>query len=71
MEENKNQQPTEEKKGCGAPKTILKFALGALLVIVGIVLVWMWRESLWIMLKGCLGLILVLAGAITIAIAKE
>jgi hypothetical protein len=71
MEENKNQQPQEEKKSCEAVKTLLKYVIGALLVIGGIALIWAWRGSLWIVVKGCLGLFLVLAGAITIAIAKE
>ncbi len=74
-EEKKNndiQETTEEKKSQGeVVKTVFKYLLGIILVIVGIVFVWVWRKDLWTVIKGCLGLFLILAGAITIAIAKE
>lgn len=63
----------EEKKenGKNVIKTILKYILGAILVVLGIGLVIAWRIELLIVIKGCLGLFLVLAGAITLAIAKD
>lgn len=61
----------EKKEGGKAVKTLLKVILGLALLAVGIALVWAWRADLWILIRGGLGLFLVLAGVITLAIAKE
>ncbi|MEW5758866.1 MAG: hypothetical protein AB1755_05320 [Candidatus Omnitrophota bacterium] len=66
-DETKPQQESSKNAG----KTILKVILGAILVILGIWLVIAWRFDLLIVIKGCLGLFLILAGAITLAIAKD
>jgi len=60
----------KEKPGIGF-KAILKVIIGLVLVGVGIVLVIRWIGPLITLIKGCLGLFLIMAGAITIAIAKE
>ena len=52
-------------------KGILKIIIGLALVVVGIVLVIYWIVPLLTLIKGCVGLFLIMAGAITIAIAKE
>jgi len=63
-EENK----TDSKKLIA---TILKVVLGLLLIVLGIFMVIGWWGALKIVIKGCLGLFLVLCGLITLAIAKE
>ncbi len=52
-------------------KTILKVLLGIALLFLGLLLIWAWKRELFILIKGCLGLFLLLAGLITLAIAKE
>ncbi len=52
-------------------KIILKVILGIVLLVVGLVLVWLWREDLFTLFRGGLGVFLCLAGVITLAIAKE
>ena len=63
---------TEEKKsGKKATGTLIKIIMGAALVILGIWAIIGWAEYLWIVFRGCIGLILLAAGGITFAIAKE
>jgi len=61
-------EQTEKK---GNVKTILKIIIGILLIAGGIALVIIWFPFLVGLIQGCLGLFLIMAGAITIAIAKE
>jgi len=74
-EAKQNDQPQAEKKGkeptSAMVKTILKFILGIVFVVVGILLAVYWWTNLWNLIKGCAGLFLVLVGLITIAIAKD
>ena len=51
--------------------TIGKVILGIVLIVVGVLLWLNWRWSFLVVLKGCLGPFLVLAGLIALAIAKE
>ncbi|MBU4251647.1 MAG: hypothetical protein KKC39_08345 [Candidatus Omnitrophica bacterium] len=71
----------EEKKCCGTEKkccdpkkalaTLFKVVLGlAFLVLGGWAILEFWG-ALLVMIKGCIGLFLILAGVITLAIAKE
>lgn len=64
---------TEETKGKVAEKVkmILKMLLGIALVIVGIGLVWIWRQDVLALIRGGIGLVVILAGIIAIAIARE
>ncbi len=74
MTEKSNNQGAdikEEKKSSEVFKTAFKIAIGAILVILGIWAVIGWWQYLWQVFKGCIGLFLILAGLITIAIAKE
>ena len=64
-------QQEEKKSECASGKVFLKMALGGGLLVVGCLLVWIWRGQLAVVIKGCLGLFLLLTGAITIAIAKD
>ncbi|MCF7870942.1 MAG: hypothetical protein K9L95_06150 [Candidatus Omnitrophica bacterium] len=61
----------QKKKGTAAVKTILKIILGLIFIGLGIWAVIAWWKDLLVVVKGCIGLFAILAGAITIAIAKE
>lgn len=63
------EEKTTESKG--TTKTILKMAIGGVLIALGLVAVIKWHGDLFTVVKGFLGLFLVMAGAIVIAIAKE
>ena len=61
----------EDKKSSEVFKTAVKISIGVILVILGIWAVFGWWSFLWMVIKGCIGIFLILAGVITIAIAKE
>lgn len=67
-EETKTQN---EKKGKGVVKSAVKVILGVALIVFGLLAVIIWWTDLWAVVRGVVGLFLLLAGAITIAIAKE
>lgn len=63
----------EEAKG-GAKKafwTFFKIVLGLAFLALGGLAIHRWLGSLLVVIKGCVGCFLVLAGIITLAIAKE
>ncbi|MCK4809581.1 MAG: hypothetical protein KAS99_01410 [Candidatus Omnitrophica bacterium] len=70
-EKTKDVQKKEEKKISEGGKSLVKYVLGVLLVVLGLVAVIGLWASVWIIIKGCIGLVLIIAGAVTIAIAKE
>lgn len=70
-EEKKEEEGPKTGKAKAIVKTILKVILGIILIALGACFVWIWRRDLLMVVKGCLGLFLVLAGIITLAIAKE
>jgi len=71
-EELKPEEKKEEKVEVGKIiSTILKVILGLIFLVLGGWLIWVWRKDLLVVIKGCLGAFLVLAGIITITIAKE
>ena len=51
--------------------TIFKVILGLVFLGLGVLAVITWWQSLLLVIKGCVGLFLILAGIITLAIAKE
>ena len=61
----------EAKKPSVNVKTVGKYLLGAILLIAGALLLWKFWPKFVILVKGCVGPFLILAGLITIAIAKE
>ena len=64
----------QEEKKAEAGKvfwTIFKVILGLAFLVLGVGAVIRWLGSLMIVFKGCVGLFLILAGVITLAIAKE
>ncbi|NQT28466.1 MAG: hypothetical protein HQ570_02595 [Candidatus Omnitrophica bacterium] len=72
MTEEANDKKVDEKKSCCAcSKSGIKVVIGIVLISVGLVAAISWRSNLLVLLKGCIGLALIMAGAIAIAIAKE
>jgi len=65
----------EEKCCCTQGKkvlsTILKVLLGIVFLGLGAMAILRWWKLLLMIIKGCIGLFLILAGVITLAIAKE
>jgi hypothetical protein len=65
----------EEACGCIAGKkmfaTVLKVFLGLVFLALGVMAILTWWGSLIAIIKGSIGLFLILAGVITLAIAKE
>lgn len=62
----------EQKKDASqALKIMMKVITGVALLIVGALLIWLWRWEVLTLIKGCLGLVVILAGIIFLAIAKE
>lgn len=59
----------EEKKNILG--TAFKVILGIAFIVLGVMAVVVWWSSLVEVFKGCIGLFLILAGLITLAIAKE
>lgn len=51
--------------------TIFKVILGLVFLLLGALAVCKWWGNLLIVASGCIGLFLILAGIITLAIAKE
>lgn len=51
--------------------TIFKVILGLVFLVLGVMSILTWWDSLVMIIKGCVGLFLILAGIITLAIAKE
>lgn len=63
----------EEKKEDGKKtlSTVFKVLLGLVFLTLGVWAVIGWFDKLSVVFKGCIGLFLILAGIITLAIAKE
>lgn len=71
----------DEKKCCGTEKkccdskktlaTLFKVVLGLVFLILGGLAVIRFWGALLLIVQGCIGLFLILAGVITLAIAKE
>lgn len=63
----------EEKKSDAKNmfSTIFKVILGLVFLVLGIAAVIKWLPDLLMLIRGCIGLFLVLAGIITLAIAKD
>ncbi|MDD5565295.1 MAG: hypothetical protein PHG31_00150 [Candidatus Omnitrophica bacterium] len=51
--------------------TVLKVLLGLAFLVIGVSTVWYWWYAVKLLIKGCFGLFFVLAGLVTLAIAKE
>ena len=64
-------EETSEKKASVWSKTGIKVIIGIVLIVIGLAALIKWRWDLLILIRGCVGLFLIMAGAIAIAIAKE
>jgi len=72
MAEEADDKKVDEKKSCCVcSKPGMKVIIGILLIIIGLAAIISWWPNLLALLKGCIGLVLIMAGAIAIAIAKE
>ncbi len=69
--ENEKKETGSEAKSSSAAKVGVKVIIGVILIALGLWAVIGWWPYLLIMIKGFVGLFLIMAGAITIAIAKE
>jgi len=68
------EEAKQEEKKVEAGKvfsTILKVILGLAFLALGALAILKWLGALLLVIKGCIGLFLILAGIITLAIAKE
>lgn len=65
----------DAEKQCCDPKKVLstffKVVLGLLFLVLGGLAILRYWGSLLVIVQGCIGLFLILAGVITLAIAKE
>jgi hypothetical protein len=61
----------KEKNTFLSSATVLKLSLGILLVVLGGILVSVWKWQLEVVLKGSAGIILILTGAVVMAISKD
>lgn len=67
----------EVKKECGCcggskmTGTLIKVIVGLGFLVLGILALIRWLPALLIVGKGCIGLFLILAGVVTLAIAKD
>ncbi len=64
----------QEEKKVEAKKvisTIFKVILGLVFLVLGVLAIIKWLPDLLSVIRGCIGLFLILAGLITLAIAKD
>jgi len=61
----------KEGQGKKVFSTFLKVVLGLVFLGLGAMAILRWWKLLLMIIKGCVGLFLILAGVITLAIAKE
>jgi hypothetical protein len=60
-----------ENKGGKILATLFKVILGLVFLVLGVMAIIRWWHLIILLIKGCLGPFLLLAGIITLAIAKE
>jgi len=68
-EEAKQEEKKVDVKG--VLSTIFKVILGLVFLALGVWAIVVWRRNVLLVISGCIGLFLILAGIITLAIAKE
>jgi len=64
-------QEEQKQEGKKILSTIFKVVLGLAFLLLGALAIITWWQDLLILVRGCIGLFLILAGIITLAIAKE
>ncbi|MCK5288766.1 MAG: hypothetical protein KAI91_03370 [Candidatus Omnitrophica bacterium] len=60
-----------DKKENVSSKSTVKIVVGVLLILCGVFSLIQWYPDLFALIRGCIGLFLIAAGAIAIVIAKE
>ncbi len=70
-EDNKKEGQCCCAQGGNVIATIFKVILGLVFLCLGAMALLRWWKLLFMMVKGCIGLFLILAGVVTLAIAKE
>lgn len=71
MEEKKNDVQPQSEAAQASKGALMKYVLAVVMVGLGLLAVFGWWKDLMTLFKGAIGIILVLAGVITFAIAKE
>lgn len=62
----------EKKADAGKTmSTVLKVILGLIFLGLGVLAIYRWWVDLFTVIRGCIGLFMLLVGIITLAIAKE
>lgn len=61
----------EESTKSAIFKTALKIAIGIILIVLGVGLIWYWRQDVLALIRACIGPFAILVGLILIAIARE
>ncbi len=61
----------EKKRGASETKKALKMAVGAIVILFGVALTLFFFQELKDLIAGAIGPLLILAGLVTVAIAKE
>lgn len=64
-------QAEQLKERGGAMGALLKAVLGLVFLALGIFAIISFRSELFVLIKGCIGPLLILVGIITLAIAKD
>ena len=74
LDSSKMEEPAKPKRGVGMAKfliVLLKVILGLIFLGLGAWAILKWWDFLLVILKGSAGLLLLLAGVITLVLAKE
>ena len=66
-----SEETKDTKACCSCSKAGGKILAGGVLVVIGLILTIKFFPALMTVFAGCIGVLLILAGAITIAIARE
>jgi len=71
VKDTKAAETKEEKTSCACSKAGMKIVLGIVLLALGVIAILAWSHDLLTIIRGCVGVFLLMAGIITLAIAKE
>ncbi|MBU1122314.1 MAG: hypothetical protein ABIH71_07865 [Candidatus Omnitrophota bacterium] len=61
----------ESKKKIKALRKVVMVIFGVVLIVLGMLAIIVWWDNLWLVAKGCAGLILFLAGVGVISLSKK
>jgi hypothetical protein len=69
IEKSENSLKTPSPKS--GNRFIVRMALGLILVVSGLMMIFAWWRDLWVVVRGCAGVLVVLAAAVVLAMARE